>query len=950
MSSRDILECFYCNVKDRVDNFKKNRHFERHHAGRRERYKPVGNNVSIFEFAAIRRRATEGDSGATEDVDMLAVDEVCRSSSSSALIQSEGVTDGGAFENQERDGQENEQVRAPREVVAEKRESAEDQQPELAEAQQPEPVEAFPVFNVPTSTNGLLRTQSATLRMHSEMLEDIKAKLVEHLKFDREAKDKLELKREVSTLGPFKVNDAFQVVECTTCYTYKYSLQPRDRPGGLERIGVFQCPDALDSARRRDLLSALRDHLKTSTHLKCLALADTKQKARDRAMDLAVARCVYFSVVENMSGRGYERLLALNAVNGVKIGDMGHSRNSFRPLFIQTMIKEMKGRIRALFTRSWLCFGNRPSPMAASCDKVTIRRRTLQPVAVFTLVNGRISCYLLSAPIASDKSGKGLADLVVRTLEDVFDKSFLQNFLTAVATDGEYHNLRLGDKLRANLDIDPTTLVHTWCVAHRLELACNDASKGITNVRAELHQHMPARHGQAFEALEQASFETGVPYFVPLAFMPTRWASSETRVYENFSRNYPLLVHMGEPGITRCDWMVKFLVAYDTMKHVSQASGCSQQVFARPWQTAAAIQALRDSLIVGIAALEMLIDAMEESTCISEVPKGLFDIECFPPLYAVDFTGDPHWNEVDLEKVSDSRMVHAFQFMVSWLSQLKESLNIRILSDLPEWLVAASQIFSGEALLGSSWVSELSDADRKLDTNKSPEVYQCTSTAELIEIAGASIIHREVYALDIEELTSEFAIFIDRIRSMDWPKAANGKIDVPQVWEMLHCRPHYIGIQNILYLAGCLSMRTYNESVVEAMCSLLNTTDPTGRRHLSHEVISDEGIIAWNRLGMSGDALDGFLEASLARMPEGFSGFTRKTNKRAQRRQKSYTYSQVIDRVCSVNPHPELSCVKAEDRTRIEEGAGGKPGRLGSGPCSPRRATDSPESSDSDDW
>ncbi|KAF4756780.1 hypothetical protein FOZ63_025039, partial [Perkinsus olseni] len=139
------------------------------------------------------------------------------------------------------------------------------------------------------------------------------------------------------------------------------------------------------------------------------------------------------------------------------------------------------------------------------------------------------------APIVSDKSGKGLADLVVRTLEDVFEKSFLRKFLTAVATDGEYHNLRLGDKLRANLEIDPTTLVHTWCVAHRLELACTDASKGTTDVRSELHQHMPARHGKAFEALEQASFETGVPYFVPLAFMPTRWASSETRVYENFS-------------------------------------------------------------------------------------------------------------------------------------------------------------------------------------------------------------------------------------------------------------------------------------------------------------------------------------------------------------------------------------------------------------------------------
>eukprot|EP00453_Perkinsus_chesapeaki_P003847 CAMPEP_0185923178 /NCGR_PEP_ID=MMETSP0924C-20121207/10894_1 /TAXON_ID=321610 /ORGANISM="Perkinsus chesapeaki, Strain ATCC PRA-65" /LENGTH=57 /DNA_ID=CAMNT_0028656407 /DNA_START=1 /DNA_END=171 /DNA_ORIENTATION=- len=47
------------------------------------------------------------------------------------------------------------------------------------------------------------------------------------------------------------------------------------------------------------------------------------------------------------------------------------------------------------------------------------------------------------------------------------------------------------------------------------------------------------------------------------------------------------------------------------MKVVANASGSTQQVFARPWQTAAAIQALRDSVIVGVAALEMLVDAIE---------------------------------------------------------------------------------------------------------------------------------------------------------------------------------------------------------------------------------------------------------------------------------------------------------------------------------------------------
>ncbi|KAF4696097.1 hypothetical protein FOZ60_002326 [Perkinsus olseni] len=143
----------------------------------------------------MKRRAAQGESGAAEDVDMLAVDGASRSTSSSALAQGEAVAGGRAPENHGRGGEERERVRVPRGDVAEKLEPA--------EAQQQDPVEPFPVFNVPTSTTGLLRTQSATLRMHSEMLEDIKAKLEEHLKFDREAKGKLEFKK--GGVGPWSI-------------------------------------------------------------------------------------------------------------------------------------------------------------------------------------------------------------------------------------------------------------------------------------------------------------------------------------------------------------------------------------------------------------------------------------------------------------------------------------------------------------------------------------------------------------------------------------------------------------------------------------------------------------------------------------------------------------------------------------------------------------------------
>ncbi|KAF4648742.1 hypothetical protein FOL47_002863 [Perkinsus chesapeaki] len=109
-------------------------------------------------------------------------------------------------------------------------------------------------------------------------------------------------------------------------------------------------------------------------------------------------------------------------------------------------------------------------------------------------------------------------------------------------------------------------------------------------------------------------------------------------------------------------------------------------------------------------------------------------------------------------------------------------------------------------------------------------------------------------------------------------------------------------------------MKSYNESVVEAMCSTLNSIDPG--RHLKHERMAEESFIAWNRLGLSHESLDKFLSDSIRRMPPTYTGCRRKKTAEAQRRQTKYDVSQVVDRILSVKPRPELSATSASDFER----------------------------------
>lgn len=136
------------------------------------------------------------------------------------------------------------------------------------------------------------------------------------------------------------------------------------------------------------------------------------------------------------------------------------------------------------------------------------------------------------------------------------------------------------------------------------------------------------------------------------------------------------------------------------------------------------------------------------------------------------------------------------------------------------------------------------------------------------------------------------------------------------LWGIIHSSPDmYTGVEEILFFKANLALRTFNESIVESICSCLNSFDP--RRHLGHGVMAEEGLLIWNRLGLGHESLDGFLRDSLRRMPESYKGCRRKLNADAQRRQNKYQVSQVIDRVLSNNPNSEVSASQPSMRSKL---------------------------------
>ncbi|KAF4664239.1 hypothetical protein FOL47_005226 [Perkinsus chesapeaki] len=940
--SKETLECYYCDYKGRKDNFRLYDHFNKHHPGMPERYKTEKGQRSLKDmFKPLPRKRTcserESESKGEPPGRLIPVtyllflkglNSPARGGSRGSQEPESGPATPGAPAHSRapaspapcRPARGSDAPFLPRGPA-----SPPQVLPKLAAPARPKT--ASPIGQkAPVPANVFSTTGLASLLMaQSQKIDRLTAKLDEHLSRDASHRREIDFCRRIGAIGPFKLDEVSLKIRCTVCDLHKWSIPRNERPASFDRIGIFLLGTEIPPPeRQRDILSSLKKHLDVATHIRSVAIADSGVASTRRNEALAVARTAYFSVCEGQSHRSFERPLALQAENGVIFGDKNHSRTHFLPTFIRAMVAEMKARMVAVFMDRQPCFGGRSSPIAASCDKVTVQRRTLQATCGMVLVRGKIVAYLLSAPVVTDKTGEGLTELLVDTLVCFgLDEEQLRSNLVALATDGEYHGLRVWSRLREALACDADQLYHSWCVAHRIELAINDSHKGTTDVRSVLHPAMPSRHGNAYEDLRDEASKLGVRFAAPLAFSATRWASSEARVYRNFVQNFRAICSVDNfPQVKKLDWLVKFAVCYDVMNIIAGVSCTAQAVNRRPWQVITAVHALRDTLIIACAEVETLRDVVSEladprAAHIEGLEPRYFSVDALPTLRDIDFIGRS-WQGVDLSPISPWIFELSLQFCIDWMKQLISALKRRILQDTPKWLEACCQCLSGEALLGSRDEICLHRDDYLLDSyGLHEDLTALRSPIDFFGVVAEFVIGFKPELQEqpgIEALKLQYAELRDRIRANCLPLPPGEMVDMGAIWADIHTQSRlYGGCEDCIFVIACVALKTHCESVVEAQCSTLNGCD--ARRHLGHAGLADESLLMWNSLGLSASNVDHFLVASLDRMPESFTGFRRKKSSKFAK--KHVVHSTVIDRTLAIQPHPELSGPRDFHRPRL---------------------------------
>ncbi|KAF4650573.1 hypothetical protein FOL47_001043 [Perkinsus chesapeaki] len=767
------------------------------------------------------------------------------------------------------------------------------------------------------------RREGATLANQEHIIRELaslKSSLDKVLEVEASKHARSDFVTAVKSVSPeFRVDWTSGLVICSVCEKHKYKLSRSDLPVQAERTGKFDIGGpALTAAKKRTLLESLKTHGGTATHKRC---AELGQKAADdvaHKVRMNVARVAYLTVIEGDSFSRFERSVAALALAGSSVGDQNHSRR-FMDNFLVAMRLELLARMTYVITAPRASLGNRCCPFGIATDKVTLSKRTLQPLSVTTISNGLITSYLVGSPVASDKSGLGLASLALDTILGMgLSKEFVSKNCVSLSTDGEYLNLRAGERLSELLGVDDDAqLYHGWDIAHRLELCHDDAHKTV-DLRGMLHSEVKSQIGSSYERTRMAAESIGVKFYSPLSYCKTRWASSERRVLVNFGRNLRAIYHADgcpdRPKYLEAGWVCTYVVVLNSMV---SASLISQKVTLRPWQVWKAVCDHRDRLILAEVELQLFIESAKADT----LSQSDFKLESFPSFAKFNieeetWCGLPLWwsSKYKLHQV----IVYYCEQASSWLHLLIHALGSRILHDIPEWLRLSEYSLGAEALLGQERL-ELLKHSYDMPVAPGDGSFQAAdelvrSRNEAFRELSAWVANYASYDFDLDKLDSQYELLVQRVRDLT-KDAEAGTIDICELWQRVHCMPSvFTGIEDALYICAHASLKASTESIVESQCSSLGAIDD--RRHISSQGRADTALLTWNRIGL--DHQEQFLEGSLRRMPPSFRGFTR--SGRQFFRDKKYRVSQVVDRHLSDTSRTEIANVPmgAINRNRLD--------------------------------
>jgi hypothetical protein len=309
---------------------------------------------------------------------------------------------------------------------------------------------------------------------------------------------------------------------------------------------------------RRQMHSHLSSthHINGFTHRHVLE----KKAATQRRAGMAVGRTAYSVLTEAKSYRSFTRLLQLQHINGVYLGDLQHDRG-FTPRFLNAAHDEVQHRIKRFMHTVTAATGRKPFFLLAA-DKLTLLKRNSQAVVLFAIIEGEVRPIYLSAPLVTKHGGRDVANNIKYagmaflglTAED-WKRSF-----TAMAFDGAYFAIRVDSHLNSITgSLSPAFRTAVWCGAHRLELGfldiykCRASKLGVqlpqatwlASLQKKLNAQMdPHRENKGYEEMLEFAAEIGEELRAQLRFSTTRWAASLRSVIKNWVFNWKPTIEM----------------------------------------------------------------------------------------------------------------------------------------------------------------------------------------------------------------------------------------------------------------------------------------------------------------------------------------------------------------------------------------------------------------------
>ena len=694
---------------------------------------------------------------------------------------------------------------------------------------------------------------------------------------------------------------------------------------------------AVAKARWRETKKALKKHLKNANHVHHAENWKKTQAAKALEQDkMAIAERAVGSAWLHIFQRGYSRasgpeLIAMLAKNGVEVGDIRHGQ-AFGIKMLDAMYDQTRANLRAFLPRATDAAG-RPPVVAYPFDKLTIDRRTILMVGGTMFVSGEMRAVYVDAPLTGvELSGKELLQRVRDVVSQL--SPMTTESIAGFPCDGE-----LVEKCAHHADEvlgESNDWLHfPWDFAHGEELACKDAQRewlrGLNATIVEMNK--AAGWGKKYEEMRQLAEEMEemregdegarlLRWYAPLLFSATRWAAHESRVYNNFIRNYPIMTeayrqaseaitpqtNVPTAGAVRAaealrkldnvDFAAKLACVCDIANRKAKLSGLLQKVGAMPWEkveiaeeTAAALAedakdlraaARTDLLVLGPdGAAETLLP------CESRWPMLR---SCWADLTAAE----PKFQQRSL-RGARADVISACDEVAQYAEQLSGALLKRVKVNLHWSTTLASECFATHVLTSPDLKRAQYEA---LDA-------MVTKFQEYVELPGRGDILRQYRDLRMAISSKAPGKAAWRVaetasrtlqrqdlgeESGDESEAPDGPTATMNLVRDIFTDPEIHGkSKDVVFLLETCALKSSVESVVESMGSVIKRHNMLGPK--SHKWLNKEVFVAWCTPKAYTDAADDIIHKAAQ------SASIQFTRKAPERKTAAWGISKVVDRL-----------------------------------------------------